>query len=554
MRTPLCCATLTSFSCVMMDSLSTPSVTTTRTFLSRWAFSFRWSMDMRMASRMAVPPRESMRVRASSIFRISLVKFWPSGRSRKASSLKLTTKTSSSGLESFTRASEAASTPARLIRMLPLLSITRPSETGTSSRRKLEMRCAAPFSAIAKASRVRSVTRCPLLSKTVVLQITTRVSARKTGACSGNGAGFACWPWSAQPVSRIAPAIPAANPLFIRRMIAHPPESPQQRHPGRLHQLDLHMAVFSVALLVGRGIAKHVLIPQLHSDFGGDIRQLIGVFDLVLAATGLVGHFAQQRGAVALLRGPAARTHGFVDSDGIDLDVGFFYQVTEFPFGVAAAVVAAIGDDQNRLAPVPGPFHFMQAQVDCVQQGGHAFGLGETEAAPDLPGAAGEGLHQVGRIVELHQEELVFGIGGLQELGDSLAGLGELLAHAARTIEQNANGKGGVFAGKLRNDLRLLVLKDLEILLFEACDKAVQGIGDGDRNEDDVDVRTDVAFGQDLLFGCGLGARGDGNLRIASALIPTPKGAGHTDGADQKPLMAGRQHHVVPAFLASSLA
>src|ERR1017187_7918843 len=538
----------------MRDSLSTPSVTTTRTFLSRLAFSFRWSMDMRMASRMAVPPRESMRVRASSISRMSLVKFFPLGRSRKGSSLKLTTKTSSSGLESFTRAREAASTAARLIRMLPLLSTIRPSETGTSSRRKLEMRCWTLFSATAKASRARSVTRWPLLSKTVVLQITTRVSERKTKDSACDRGGFAGCPWSAQPVSRIAPAKPATNPLFIRRMVAHPPESPQQRHLGRLHQLDFHMAVLSVVLLVGRGIAKHVLIPQLDSDFGGDIRQLIGVFDLVLAAAGLVGHLAQQGGPVALLRGPAARADGFVDTDGIDLDVGFFHQVTKFPFGVAAAVVATVGDDQQRLAGVPGLLHFMQAQIDGVQQGGHAFGLAETEAALDVPGAVGEGLHQFGRIVELYQVELVFGIGGLEELGDRLAGLCQLLAHAAGTIEQNANGKGGVFAGKLRNDLLLLVLKDLEIFLFEAGDKAVQRIGDGNRNEDQVDIRTDVALGQNLLFGGGFGTRGDGNLRIASTLIPTPKGAGHTNGADQKPLTAGRQHHVVPAFLAPSLA
>src|ERR1017187_6483334 len=286
-------------------------------------------MDMRMASRMAVPPRESIRVSASSISRMSFVKFFLLGMSRKASSLKLTTKTSSSGLESFTRAREAASTPARFTRMLPLLSTIRPSDTGTSSRRKPVMRCVAPFSAIAKASRVRSVTRWPLLSNTVVLQITTRVSERKTKDSSCDGGGFACCPCSAQPVSRTAPARPAANPLFIRRMVAHPPESPQQRHLGRLHQLDFHMAVFSVVLLVGRGIAQHVLIPQLHSDLGGDIRQLIGVFDLVLAASSLVGHLAQQGGPVALLRGPVARTGGFVDSDGIDLDVGFFHQVTK---------------------------------------------------------------------------------------------------------------------------------------------------------------------------------------------------------------------------------
>src|ERR1039458_5241465 len=63
-------------------------------------------MDIRMASNKAVPPRESTRVRASFISWMSLVKFLPGGRSRKASSLKFTMKTSSSRLESLTRASD----------------------------------------------------------------------------------------------------------------------------------------------------------------------------------------------------------------------------------------------------------------------------------------------------------------------------------------------------------------------------------------------------------------------------------------------------------------
>ena len=69
-------------------------------------------MDMRMASRMAVPPRESIRASASSIFLMSLVK---SGSRRKASSLKLTMKTSSCGFDALTSASAAASTFCALV-------------------------------------------------------------------------------------------------------------------------------------------------------------------------------------------------------------------------------------------------------------------------------------------------------------------------------------------------------------------------------------------------------------------------------------------------------
>ena len=50
------------------------------------------------------------------------------------------------GLDAFTSASEAAFTLARLSRMLPLLSMTMPMETGTSRWVKALMGCSTPFS------------------------------------------------------------------------------------------------------------------------------------------------------------------------------------------------------------------------------------------------------------------------------------------------------------------------------------------------------------------------------------------------------------------------
>ena len=65
---------------------------------------------------------------------------------RLGSSLKLTMKTSSSGFDAFTIASAADATRSRLSRMLALLSIDQPSETGTSSCRKTLISCFTPFS------------------------------------------------------------------------------------------------------------------------------------------------------------------------------------------------------------------------------------------------------------------------------------------------------------------------------------------------------------------------------------------------------------------------
>ena len=64
-----------------------------------------------------------------------------------------------------------------------------------------------------------------------------------------------------------------------------------------------------------------------------------------------------------------------VDPDRIDLDVRFAHQVLDFALGVAAAVVAAVGDDQQRLARVVGLLHLVHGQVNAVQQRGAALGL-----------------------------------------------------------------------------------------------------------------------------------------------------------------------------------
>ena len=243
-----------------------------------------------------------------------------------------------------------------------------------------------------------------------------------------------------------------AQKSFIgRSIIAQSPERPQRRQAARLNQLHLHVPVLPVVLLVLRRIAQDVLVAQFDSDFGGDIRQFVQVLHRVLAPAGLLGDFGQQRRPGSSPPASArAQPIGFVNSDRIDLDVRFLHQVLDFCLGVAAVVVAAVGDHQQRLARVLGLLHFVQAQVDGVQQRGPPLGLGEGQAVLDLLQVVGERLHQVGAVVELHQEELVLGIGGLEELRHRLPRFFQLVPHAAAAIENHAHRKRRVFAGKLR--------------------------------------------------------------------------------------------------------
>ncbi len=98
---------------------------------------------------------------------------------------------------------------------------------------------------------------------------------------------------------------------------------------------------------------------------------------------------------------------GIEDADGVDLDVGFADLGAHFALGVAGAVVAAVGDHQQRLALVVGVFHLGHAVVDGVQQRGAMAAVHGGQAGLDVVDRVGEVLDQLRPVVEADDEELV---------------------------------------------------------------------------------------------------------------------------------------------------
>src|SRR5579871_2217468 len=234
---------------------------------------------MLMASRIAVPPRESMRATPSCMALMSLVM----GTSSQASSLKLTMKTSSCGLEAFTISSEATSTFCRFSFMLPLLSMMMPNDTGTSSRLKILIGCSTPFSKTLNELCFRSVISLPRLSATLIGKTTSRVSARNVTSSAGGGLapGFAAWGLAIPEKRR-----KLARKLLSRRIISKAVERLEWRQAARLYQFHLNMTVFAIPHLVLGRVVKHVLIPQLGADLGGDIGKFIDVLNVITSPSG----------------------------------------------------------------------------------------------------------------------------------------------------------------------------------------------------------------------------------------------------------------------------
>src|SRR5579859_6791191 len=428
-------------------------------------------------------------------------------------------KTSSWGLEALTRSSDAAATLARLSRMLPLLSMTMPIDTGISSRRKILMVCSTLFSSTLKADSGKVVTSFPLLSSTLACTTTRRVSAVNTNSSPAGGfAGGALW-----PRSTAADSAHALQNLLRGSIISGPEHGPELRQASGFLEPHLDAAVLPVAYRIFGTVSQHVLVAQLDPDLCRDIGKLRQVVHGESPAAGLLGQLVQQARAVHFLERPAAGADLLENPDGINLNIGLADGVPYLRLGVAARVVTPIGDDQQSFARVLPLFHLAHPHVDAIQQRRAALGLRERQPVLDFLGLLRESLHQLRPIVEFDQEELVLGVRGLHKLRDRLPRFLQFRAHAAAGIEHDSHRQGGIFARKLGDLLLHLVFQQFEILFVQARHEPAHGVGDRHRDQHQRGIHANIGAAvrnrRPALRALLAHAGRDGNVGLAGVLM-----------------------------------
>src|SRR6478752_5418207 len=115
------------------------------------------------------------------------------------------------------------------------------------------------------------------------------------------------------------------------------------RQPLGWIKLHFDLAPVTVLNLVVWTVSEYILVAQLYSNFCSHIRQFVGIVDGKQASASDTGNFAQQRWAGNFLR---LRRGQAEDADRINLHIGLFYHGFDLVLGVAAVVIAAIGNDQ----------------------------------------------------------------------------------------------------------------------------------------------------------------------------------------------------------------
>src|SRR5690349_8770252 len=140
--------------------------------------------------------------------------------------------------------------------------------------------------------------------------------------------------------------------LLRRRIVSKTIKRFQRRQAARLHKLHLDVTVLAIAHRVLRRVIEHILVAQLDADLGGDIGQLIDVLHVVTASSRQLSHFTEETRAGQLLGSSAAGPDRFKDSDSVYLYIGFPNRILYLAFGVAAVVIASIGNDQDGFAGI----------------------------------------------------------------------------------------------------------------------------------------------------------------------------------------------------------
>src|SRR5690242_2626870 len=113
------------------------------------------------------------------------------------------------------------------------------------------------------------------------------------------------------------------NRLSGRRIVPQSVDGPQRGKASRLNEFHLHPPVLAVTPLIFWSIAEDVLILELHTDFRGDVWQLVGIIDSIGAAASLFGEIVQQSGPHSFFRCPAPRGGRFENSDRVYLHIAF---------------------------------------------------------------------------------------------------------------------------------------------------------------------------------------------------------------------------------------
>jgi hypothetical protein len=253
-----------------------------------------------------------------------------------------------------------------------------------------------------------------------------------------------------------------------------------------------YFVVAAVVAVFEGFVVEQVLAVEGEADGLGGIGKLGAALDEPGMAAGFFGEGSQQVGTAFQLGDGSTGVDGVDKSHGVNADAGFAHGATDVGVGVAAAVVAAVGDDEQGFAGGVNISHAGETVMHGVEERGLAAGVGPGRVGQNI----GRGGRQIGdqarMLIEFEEAIAIVIVCEVEELLEGRAEKGAFTAHAGADIGEDANLRRGVFGGDGVDGLFDTILIDAETAGGKVHDRAIRGVGDGHRDFDERSADTQV--------------------------------------------------------------
>src|SRR5437588_10262263 len=266
--------------------------------------------------------------------------------------------------------------------------------------------------------------------------------------------------------------------------------SPPRAHLVALviRHFDANWVITAVEDVVRGLISDGILIAKLVADV---LKRLVEIVDVIREKRAAAGFIREVLNNLVSISEVVFAVAGFVwicffegdplraGADGVDDHAGALRQFDGLGARVRGQIVFAVADENHHAANDVGLVTgrarrmvqlFQTSFINGIVNGGAAPGARAYNLVPQRSGIAGEGLKDLGLVVEGHDERLILVAAkhAVKKTDRSVLFKFEAVANAVRSVEQHADAQRQIgLLAEVANFLRLAFVKNFEIALLQ---------------------------------------------------------------------------------------
>src|SRR5438270_3491783 len=265
----------------------------------------------------------------------------------------------------------------------------------------------------------------------------------------------------------------------------------QRGKPRRWHESYFQFTPVSILLHLRGPVPDHIFISQLCADARRNISQVVDIQNPEHPPSRHLANIVQQNWPQLFFR---RRRILIKYSDRVNLHIALPHHSPQFSFGIPASVIAAIGDNQQRLPFILRLLQLVHAQINRVDQRRPVLRLQHHHPRLNIVHIRRVVHNHRRPVVEPHHEKLILRIRCPQKFAQSLARPLELRVHAPAQVEDDPNGHRSIFRRKTLDHLSDIVVVNLKIFLLEASYQPVHRIGHRRRHQHQIYIHPDPSI------------------------------------------------------------